>query len=78
MSDPAPQKITPGKYIHTKSGNLYEVVGVALHSETLEQVVIYIPLYKSSFELFPRPYAMFIEDIAIGDEIKPRFQKVVL
>ena len=33
-----------GKYRHYK-GNLYEVVGVARHSETLEEMVVYRALY---------------------------------
>jgi len=36
--------IKPGKYIHYK-GNEYEVIGVAAHSETLEEMVVYRALY---------------------------------
>lgn len=76
MSDPLPKVITPGKYLHTKSGNYYEVVGIALHSETLEQLVIYRPLYQSKFELFARPHEMFTEKVMIEGILKPRFQKI--
>lgn len=34
-----------GKYRHFK-GNEYEVIGVASHSETLEQYVVYRALYS--------------------------------
>ena len=76
MNDPDPKCIELGTYCHTKSGKLYEVLGVALHTETNEQLVIYRPLYDSTFELFARPYDMFVEEIQLGGEAKPRFEKV--
>ena len=76
MSDPLPEKIALGKYLHIKSGNYYEVLGVALHSETLEQLVVYKPLYQSNFELFVRPFEMFTEEVMIDGALKPRFQKI--
>ena len=39
--------ITPGRYRHFK-GNEYEVLGVARHSETLEDMVGYRALYGLS------------------------------
>jgi len=76
MNDPDPKTITVGKYIHTKTGKLYEVVGVALHSETSEQLVVYKPLYTAEFEFFVRPYEMFIGKVEIAGTLQPRFQKV--
>jgi hypothetical protein len=75
MSDfPAIEK---GAYRHNKTGNLYRVQGVALQTETQEPLVIYRPLYDGTgYELFARPYAMFIEEVEINGEIKPRFEKV--
>jgi len=68
--------ISKGIYRHTKKGHLYEVLGVALQTETNEPLVIYRPLYKASeYELFARPYAMFIEDVIIKGKIKQRFEK---
>lgn len=67
-----------GTYRHNKSGKLYEVIGVALQTETNESLVIYRPLYEHDFgyELFTRPYEMFIEVVELGGTRMPRFEKV--
>lgn len=63
-----------GKYRHFK-GNEYEVIGVASHSETLEQYVVYRALY-GDYGLWIRPLAMFEETvIKDGREIK-RFEYI--
>lgn len=67
--------IKTGRYRHNKTGNLYEVLGVALQTETNEPLVVYRPLYESKYELFVRPYAMFLEEVEINGEKKPRFEK---
>jgi hypothetical protein len=61
-----------GKYKHYK-GNLYEVVGIAHHSETLEDLVVYRALY-GDFDLWVRPLVMFLEDVEINGVIMPRFE----
>ena len=68
--------IEKGKYKHSKTGKMYEVLGVALQTETNEFLVIYRALYESDYELFARPYAMFIEDVVIDGVKLPRFEKV--
>lgn len=68
--------IEKGMYIHNKTGNFYEALGVALETETNEPLVIYRPLYDGEYELFARPYASFVEKVRINGEIKPRFEKV--
>lgn len=68
--------IEPGIYRHNKTGNLYEVLGVAFQTETEEPLVIYRPLYKTDYELFARPYTMFVEEVELNGETKPRFEKV--
>ena len=65
-----------GKYRHTKSGKLYQVVGTALQTETEELLVIYRPLYKTDYELFARPEAMFTEIVTIKGAKQLRFEKV--
>jgi hypothetical protein len=64
-----------GTYRHYK-GDLYEVIGVALHSETQEPVVVYKPLYETPVPLWVRPYTMFIEHVAIDGQQVKRFIKI--
>ena len=63
-----------GKYKHYK-GKEYEVVGVAKHSETFEELVVYKALY-GDYGLWVRPLKMFIEEIEIDGEKMPRFEHV--
>jgi hypothetical protein len=64
-----------GKYKHTKTGKMYRVVGVAKHSETLEDLVVYETLYDNPrSRLWVRPLAMFLEDVDIDGKKVPRFQ----
>jgi hypothetical protein len=65
---------TPGRYRHYKSGE-YELVGVVRHSETLEPMVLYRPLYNASGD-WVRPYAMFFEDVVVDGVRRPRFARV--
>ncbi len=72
-------KIKLGKYQHYK-GNFYEVIGVAHHSETLEELVIYRALYKSEKwgenSLWVRPLKMFLESVEVDGKKVPRFRFV--
>lgn len=68
--------IETGTYRHSKTGHLYEVLGVAFQTESEESLVVYRPLYKTDCELFARPYAMFVENVEIDGEVKPRFEEV--
>ena len=52
-------EIKPGRYRHFK-GKEYQVIGVARHSETLEEMVIYRALYEE-MGLWVRPAAMWNE-----------------
>lgn len=60
-----------GRYRHYK-GLDYEVVGCARHSETLEPLVVYRPLYNDS-GWWVRPHAMFFENVVIDGVEQPRF-----
>ena len=64
--------IKPGKYRHFK-GNLYEVIGIASHSETLEPMVVYRALYGEK-GLWVRPAAMWNELVDKNGYHGPRFQ----
>ena len=61
----------PGKYRHFKGGE-YQVHGVARHSETEEQLVVYTPLYGEG-GLWVRPQAMFEETVSHEGKQQPRF-----
>lgn len=60
-----------GIYQHYK-GNRYQVIGVAKHSETLEDLVVYRALYGDG-GLWVRPYKMFTEEVVVNGVKKPRF-----
>ncbi len=66
--------IQPGRYRHYK-GNDYEVVGVAKHSETEEEVVVYRALYGEN-GLWVRPLVMFLDTVVVEGRPQPRFQFV--
>ena len=66
-----PTEPRPGRYRHYK-GNDYQVLGVAQHTETGEQVVVYQALYGER-GLWVRPHAMFCEHVEIGGRLQPRF-----
>lgn len=71
---PSLPDIPLGRYRHYKGGE-YDVIGVARHSETLEPMVVYRPLYDAS-GWWVRPQAMFFEDVMIDGAPKPRFEPV--
>ena len=66
--------IRPGRYRHYK-GNEYEVVGLARHSETEEELVVYRKLY-GDHSLWVRPLAMFREDVVVAGRAVPRFERI--
>lgn len=59
----------PGFYRHFKNHKLYRVLGVAVHTETLEDIVVYEPQYENDLlgergaQFFARPLSMFVEEV---------------
>jgi hypothetical protein len=75
MSDLPPLPHTPiGLYRHYKGGE-YEVMGVARHSETLEPLVLYRPLYNAT-GWWVRPHAMFFGDLEVDGLRVRRFARL--
>lgn len=67
-------EIKPGKYRHFK-GNYYEVIGIAHHSETMEEMVVYRALYGEHGQ-WVRPAAMWTETVDRDGYHGPRFQYI--
>jgi hypothetical protein len=69
-------ELRSGRYRHYK-GKDYEVLGVARHSETLEEMVVYKALYTNEFghgSLWVRPKGMFMENVQVDGRSQPRFK----
>ena len=64
-----------GRYRHYKTGNEYEVIAVARHSETLEELVVYRAL-DGERGVWVRPVGMFMESVEVKGESVPRFQYI--
>ena len=60
-----------GRYRHYK-GQEYIVLGVARHSETDEELVVYRPDYGER-GLWVRPKDMFVESVEVRGQRIPRF-----
>lgn len=67
------QEVSHGIYQHFK-GNKYEVLGVGIHTETNERLVVY--KNTSTNELWIRPVDMFLETVDVDGETRPRFEKI--
>ena len=64
-------ELKPGIYRHFK-GNLYRLIGIASHSETLEPMVVYKALYGEQ-GLWVRPASMWTETVEKDGYSGPRF-----
>ena len=64
-------ELKPGLYRHFK-GNLYRLLYVAKHSETLEDMVVYQALY-GKMGIWVRPASMWSEQVDRQDYRGPRF-----
>lgn len=63
--------IKPGLYRHYKGG-LYTVLYEAIHSETLEKMVVYTPC-KEDADIWVRPSSMFLEKVLLEGHWVSRF-----
>ena len=66
--------ILPGKYRHFK-GNEYQVLYLARHSETMEEMVVYRALYGEQ-GIWVRPARMWNETVERDGKTYPRFTKI--
>ena len=63
-----------GEYQHFKGGR-YELIAIARHSETLEEMVVYRALYGEG-GVWVRPLSMWSEIVLHEGREVPRFSKV--
>jgi hypothetical protein len=73
-------------YKHYKStgclDHVYEIIGIGKHSETDEILIIYKPLYESSWmidsqaDFSVRPLEMFLENVIVDNKILARFELI--
>ena len=68
------QPLSPGRYRHFKGGE-YEVIAVAKHSETGEDLVVYRCLYDNA-SWWVRPLYMFMELVVLDGVEQQRFTKI--
>ncbi len=69
-------KVPTGALFEHYKGKRYKILGVARHTETLEMCVVYQALYDSPEfgDVWVRPLEMFLENVTIDGEEKPRFR----
>lgn len=65
-------EIKIGRYRHFK-GNEYEVIAIAKHSETMEDMVVYRGLYEDN-PLYVRPASMWNETVERDGKTFKRFE----
>ena len=67
----AAEVIHPGRWRHFKGGE-YQVLGLARHSETGEEYVVYQALYGER-GYWVRPASMWLETVTRDGQTRPRF-----
>lgn len=68
------QEIIKGRYRHFKGGE-YEVLGMAVHSETLEKMVVYRALYGEC-GVWVRPASMWTQEVSYQGKKTVRFSLI--
>ncbi len=67
------------KLYHHYKNKPYKFVGLARHSETSEEVVIYETRYEGpGGNVWIRPKTMFFESVDVGGKMVPRFKEIPL
>ncbi|PIT98663.1 MAG: hypothetical protein COT74_13245 [Bdellovibrionales bacterium CG10_big_fil_rev_8_21_14_0_10_45_34] len=67
------------KLYHHYKNKPYTYVGLARHSETLEEMVIYETRYDNDRgRVWVRPKQMFFESLQVGGQLVPRFKEIPL
>ena len=69
---PAAKSITVSSIYEHYKGLRYKILGIARHSETLEELIVYQALYGEG-GVWVRPVAMFIETVSVDGRVIPRF-----
>ena len=70
-------KIRRGVYQHFKNKKFYRVLGIAKHTETEEELVLYQALYEKPWaEYCVRPVKMFLDEVEYEGNRMPRFKYV--
>ncbi len=64
-----------GRYRHYKD-KYYQVIGVAVHSEIQEELVVYSPGYDTPVKLWVRPLEMFMGEVEVDGVVRKRFELV--
>jgi len=72
-TSPLSQTIVVGSFYEHYKGPHYKVLGIARHSETLEELVVYLDQYGVTWV---RPLDMFTGDITIDGQTRPRFRLI--
>lgn len=66
-----------GIYHHYKNPDKhYKVIGIAFHTETEEDVIVYEPLYENEHKLFVRPLNLFIGEVEVDGKKQSRYHLV--
>lgn len=60
-----------GKLYRHYKGTVYQVLAVGLHTETLEELVVYKAIGED--QVWIRPLKMWIETIKVENKLIPRF-----
>lgn len=71
---PLAQTIAIGNFYEHYKGAHYKVIGIAHHSETLEELVVYLDEHGTTWV---RPLAMFVENVTVNGQTRPRFQPIL-